>query len=201
MNHPEALLVPASMLIDYWLTVAGSRLADATYSTHFKRQHYELNPIWQKAIARQKWFNGRHLALTVIAGCASFLIGELLAPHDPLAAWFFGCVLGTFGLVIGRHLSNLALFAYLRRHPEQITGVVTMSHELVLWLSIFQMAPMVLTLLLISIVAPTPQTNGAIMGVCILSAMHLLWLRRHRHANKALPLIASNPHGGPRVGI
>jgi hypothetical protein len=108
-------------------------------------------------------------------------------------------VLGTFGLVIGRHLSNLALFAYVRRHPGQITGVVTMSHELILWLSIFQLAPIALTLLLISIVAPTPQTNGAITGICILSAIHLLWLRRHRRINKSQPLNATSPHGGPRV--
>jgi hypothetical protein len=201
MNHPEALLVPASMLTDYWLTVAGARLADSAYSAHFKRQHYELNPIWQKAIARKKWFNGRHLALTTIAGGASVLLGELLAPRDPIAAWFFGCVLGTFGLIIGRHLSNLALFAYVRRHPEQIVGVVTMSHELVLWLSIFQLAPVILTLLLISIVAPSPQTSGAIMGVCILSAIHLLWLRRHRRVSKNLPLNATNPQGGPQVGV
>ena len=201
MNHPESLLVPASMLVDYWLTVAGARLADGGYSAHFKKQHYELNPLWQKAIARQKYFNGRHLALTVIAGCACFLLGEMLAPRDPIAAWFFGCVLGTFGLVIGRHLSNLALFAYVRRHPEQIIGVVTMRHELILWLSVFQLAPVVLTLLLISIVAPTPQTNGAITGICILAAIHLLWLRRHRRVNKSLLLNASSPHDGPRVGM
>ena len=201
MNHPEALLVPALMLVDYWLTVAGARLADGAYSAHFKKQHYELNPLWQKAIARRKWFNSRHLALTTIAGCASFLLGEMLAPRNPTASWFFGAVLGTFGLVIGRHLSNLALFAYVRRHPEQITGVVTMSHELVLWLSIFQLAPIALTLLLISIVAPTPQTNGAITGICILFAIHLLWLWRHHRVNKSLPLNASSPHGGPGVGV
>jgi hypothetical protein len=182
MNHPEALLVPVSMLIDYWLTVAGVRLASAGYSAHFKKQHYELNPIWQKAIAQGNWFNGRHLALTAIVGCVCTMLSETLAPRDPIAAWFFGCVLGTFGLIIGRHLSNIALFAYVRRHPEQITGIVTMSHELILWLSVFQLAPVALTLLLISVVAPTPQTSGAIFGVCVLSALHLLWLRRHRRA-------------------
>jgi uncharacterized membrane protein YeaQ/YmgE (transglycosylase-associated protein family) len=195
MNHPEALLVPASMLIDYWLTVAGARLGSAGYSAHFKKQHYELNPIWQKAIAQQKWFNGRHLALTAIVGGVCIMLGETLAPRDQTAAWFFGCVLGTFGLIIGRHLSNLATFSYVRRHPEQITGIVTMSHELLLWLSVFQLAPVALTLLLISIVAPSPQTSGAIVGVCALSAVHLLWLRHHRRVSKAVPLNSSNTDG------
>jgi hypothetical protein len=194
MNHPEALLVPASMLIDYGLTVAGLRLS-AEYSAHFQKPHYELNPIWQKAIAQRKWFNARHLALTGIAGCACLLLGELLGPHDPFAAGFFGCVLGIFGLIIGRHLSNIALFTYVRRHPDQITGMVTMSHELILWLSIFQFVPVVLTLLLISIVAPTPQTSGAIVGIGLLAAVHLLWLRRHRRVIKAVALSAADADG------
>lgn len=57
-----------------------------------------------------------------------------------------------------------------------------MSHALILWLSIFQLTPVVLTLLAVSIVAPTPQTNGAIFGVFALAAMHLLWLRHQRRS-------------------
>lgn len=79
----------------------------------------------------------------------------------------------------------------MRRHPEQITGMVTMSHELILLISLFQLAPVALTLLLVSIVAPTPQTSGAIFGVFTLSAAHLLWLRHHRRSTKTVALSPS----------
>jgi hypothetical protein len=188
VNHPESLLVPALMLTDYWLTVAGARLRDSGYASHFKTPSYELNPLWQKTIAGKRWLNGKHLALTVIVGTACVLLGEI--PNQRISDVFFGFALAVFGLVNGRHLSNLALFAYVRRRPQTLSGSVTMSHELVLWLSLFQLAPVMLTLLLLWIIIPTPQVMGAVAGVAALSVVHLMWMRRYRR--RGLPLTAPN---------
>ena len=184
VNHPESLLVPALMLADYWLTVAGARLRDSGYAAHFKTPSYELNPLWQKTIAGKRWLNGKHLALTAIVGTACVLLSEI--PNQRISDVFFGFALAVLGLVNGRHLSNLALFAYVRRRPHTLSGTVTMSHELVLWLSLFQLAPIMLTLMFLWIIVPTPQVMGAVAGVAALSLVHLMWILRYRRRGSLL---------------
>src|ERR1700752_3744988 len=66
MRHPGFLLLPLLMLSDYLLTIAGARLRLETYERHFRTEHYELNPIWQQAVAKLRWFNPRHLLLTIV---------------------------------------------------------------------------------------------------------------------------------------
>src|SRR5262245_6019846 len=61
MLHPEVLLVPVLMVLDYYLTLYGAHLAEQSYRRHFKTEHYELNPIWQRAVARRRWINLWHL--------------------------------------------------------------------------------------------------------------------------------------------
>ena len=127
MNHPESLLVPVLMLSDYLLTVAGARLRATAYSDHFKTPSYELNPIWKEAIAKLRWFNWRHFALTVILGVLTIGVGESNALSNALAAFFFACILAMLGVVNGRHLGNIAMRLgrdKLRWDPrtEQIIG-------------------------------------------------------------------------------
>ena len=184
VNHPESLLVPLLMLTDYWLTVAGAGMRDSGYSTHFKTPTYELNPVWQKTIAAKRWFSARHLALTGVVGTACVLLSVI--PNQRISDVFFGFALAVFGLLNGRHLSNLAIFAYVCRHPATLSGTVTMSHELVLWLSLFQLAPVMLMLMLIWVIAPIPQVTGAFVGVAALSLVHLLWIRRYRRGGKSV---------------
>jgi len=192
VNHPESLLVPLLMLTDYWLTVAGARMHESSgYATHFKTPTYELNPVWQKTIAAKAWFNARHFTLTVIVGAACLLLSVI--PNQHISDVFFGFALAVFGLLNGRHLSNLVLFTYVRRHPETLSGSVTMSHELVLWLSLFQLAPVMMMLILIWITAPIPQVTGAFAGIAALFLVHLVWIRRYRL--KGLPVSAP---GAPR---
>src|SRR3954471_18182323 len=64
VRHPEFLLVPVLMISDYLLTIAGARLRADVYGRHFRTQHYELNPAWQSAVAKLRWFNPRHLLIT-----------------------------------------------------------------------------------------------------------------------------------------
>jgi RsiW-degrading membrane proteinase PrsW (M82 family) len=136
--------------------LGAAELRDSGYAAHFNIPRYELNPVWQKTIARKRWLNGKHLALTVIVGTACVLLSEI--PHQRISDVFFGFALAVLGLVNGRHLSNLAVFAYVRRRPHTLSGTVTMSHELVLWLSLFQLAPVMLTLMLLWIInAARPQ--------------------------------------------
>jgi len=110
MNYPEIFLLPVLMFADYFLTVAGNIQRDKKYSEHFKVEHYELNPIWQKSIAEKKWFNVRHILLTIsvtaiLAGLLEF--GDL---PDGLVQVISGAWVVLFSIVIGRHLSNILIF-------------------------------------------------------------------------------------------
>src|SRR5207302_3204738 len=75
VKHPEVLLLPVLMFVDYFMTVLGAVQRDKKYSHHFKVRHYELNPIWQTAIAQRKWFNVRHAVMVLVV--SAILIGGL----------------------------------------------------------------------------------------------------------------------------
>lgn len=190
MKHPVLLLIPALMISDYLLTVAGARLRTAAFGNHFKTQHYELNPLWQNAIARLRWFNLRHLALTLLVTGALIIIWEWSDPDDPLLPYFIGFLIGAQGTIIGRHLGNLAAFAYVKRHLGEIGGTVTMSHGLALWLSTFQLYAVLLPLALLAAYSPQQEVLGAVAGVVALILVHMIWIARHR---RKLRLLQQSP--------
>ncbi|HEY0231034.1 MAG TPA: hypothetical protein VGC55_07270 [Dokdonella sp.] len=200
MNHPEVLLIPVLMLSDYLLTVAGARAREGVYADHFQTQHYELNPVWQAAIARKRWFNPRHLVLTFIIAAVFYGVGEYLMPDDdPAFAAIMGALLVLFGVVNGRHLANLATFAWIRRHPDQLSGRIAMAHELVLWLSTFQLLGLLLPLALLALFAPTPAILGGLGGIAILLSTHIGWLRRWRQRQRREAAAASASQATPQV--
>jgi hypothetical protein len=169
------------MLSDYILTVAGARSRRNVYASHFKTPTYELNPLWQETIAKLRWFNGRHFVLTVVVSAIVIGCGEsTVLPDDTWVAFFFGLLFGAEGMILGRHLGNLATFAYLRRHPEQISGEVTLTHELTLLVTLFQYTAVLVPLALLLIPSPTPGVAGALAGVTGVMLTHAIWLWRHR---------------------
>jgi hypothetical protein len=178
LKHPEFLLVPVLMFSDYVLTIAGARLRDSGYASHFRTPHYEMNPLWQRTVARMRWLNPRHLVLTFFLTSIFFAIGAILPPDDPSLPFLFGFVLGVFGMINGRHLGNLATFARIKRHPGEITGAVTIDHEFALRRSMFQLFATLLPLLLLAVFVPQPLTFGACAGVAMMVLVHFIWIGR-----------------------
>lgn len=180
MKHPELFLVPALMLADYYLTLAGAALKDRKYGEHFKTRHYELNPVWQKQVAQLKWFNPRHLLVTALVAALLALVAESGTLPGWLVTGLLGCLLVLFGAVIGRHLSNILTFSYMIRKPDGISGQVTMSHGLLLALSLHQTLIVFLPVALIALFAPGPFTVGALFGGLLHVMIHLVWISKHR---------------------
>lgn len=180
MKHPEIVLLPILMFTDYFLTVLGATWRQGKYGRHFKTEHYEMNPVWQKHIREKRWFAPRHIALTMLV--SGILAGFLEFGNAPesLAQAVLGFAFVVFGTVIGRHLSNLLTFRRLARTPREITGQVTMSHALALSISMYQYLVVVVPLALISIFSPTPFVLGGLAGAVLVFLMHLGWLRRHQ---------------------
>ena len=167
------------MISDYLLTVAGARLRGGAYSNHFTNEHYELNPLWQNAIAQLRWFNLRHLAVTLLVFLILIGMWEILQPNDPMLDYFVGFFIGVQGTINGRHLGNLATFMYIKRHPAQIMGNVRMDYVLTLWLSVFQFCAVLVPLSLIAAYFPRPILIGSVVGVITLILVHLIWIARY----------------------
>ncbi len=187
MRHPEFLLIPVLMFSDYLLTIAGARLRLDGYSAHFKTRHYELNPVWQRAVTQLRWFNPRHVLLTIALSGILIACAEIMRANDPLVPCLAGFLIGILGTVNGRHLGNLATFLYARRHRDALSGTITLSHDFVLFISTFQMAALLVPALLLALYRPEPAVLGFLAGVVALIAIHLIWIARHRGNAPAAP--------------
>lgn len=184
MKHPEFLLLPVAMIADYLLTIACARLREGGHAEHFKTAHFELNPIWQNVVAKKRWFNARHLVLTLVLSSILIACVEGLPRDMQLVQFLAGAMIGVQGAVIGRHFSNLATFLYVRRHPDSLAGTVTLQHELVLWISLFQLGSLLVVSAVIAIYVPHPAVLGVFAGIAALVLIHLIWIVRFRRVAK-----------------
>jgi hypothetical protein len=175
------------MLTDYFLTVFGAVQKEKKHSQHFKAQHYELNPVWQKAISRKKWINPRHLLLTVLITIVLSVALERSEFPDFFAEGILGCLFVFFAAVIGRHVSNILIFRRLAQGLSEISGQVTMTHSLSLSISTYQYLVVALPVFVIAFFNPTPFVFGGVAGVVLLFAVHGLWILRHKRETTRLP--------------
>ena len=180
MRHPEVLLAPLLMVFDYYLTLLGAYLAEHFYRRHFKTAHYELNPFWQNAVVRRQWINLRHLAGVVLVGSLLVLLTYVLELDDVFLNPLLGFVLTCYGLMLGRHLSNVLMFVHLARSPDDVTGEIHLSHNFVLSLSIYQLLAAGVPIGLIAIFSPSGFVFGALAAVVALALVNTLWRARAR---------------------
>lgn len=182
MHHPALLFVPVLLISDHLLTVAGARMRDRGYSQHIRTEHYELNPAWQKEIARKRWLNPRHLFLVAVIAVLLYGVGEFLIPgDDPAIDFMCGLLFGAFGAINGRHLANLATFMRLQRYSaNDLDGQITFSHEYALRTSLYQFLQVLMPLALLCLLAPTPILLGGATGVALLMLLHAIWIARWR---------------------
>jgi len=185
MKHPEIIILPILMFLDYFLTVLGAIQKEKKYSEHFKAQHYELNPIWQKQIAQKRWFNPRHIFLTISIS----IVFACLIEFGDMSSFFiqglFGCLFVSFGMLIGRHLSNIMIFRYLAKRPQDVSGEVTMTHSLLLFTSAYQYLVVLIPIIFIAAFTPSPFVFGGLVGTILMIIVHIGWILRYKKQIKA----------------
>jgi len=189
-------IVPAFMLTDYFLTLIGVKQRGKKYGEHFASEHYEMNPLWQKPVAQKKWFNPKHILLATLATLLLVLLMEPSDTPEPLAQGVLGGFLVFFGSLIGRHLCNLLTFRHINRKPNEISGQVTMTHTLVLSLSLYQYIVVLVPMALVAAFSPTPFVIGGLCGVAILLAVHLLWIRKYKKGKRSLDAAQAGEDAG-----
>ena len=180
MKHPELLLVPTFMLTDYFLTLAGAIQMEKKYGDHFKTEHYELNPLWQKNVAHKKWFNPKHLLLTTFVTLILLFMTEYVEMSENFVKGALGCLIVFLGMVIGRHFCNLMIFSYMINRPDEISGCVTMTHDLVLRISLYQYSVVIVPLSLIAFFSPNPFVIGAMLAGVLMIMTHIEWISKRR---------------------
>ncbi|MCC6489341.1 MAG: hypothetical protein IT364_17705 [Candidatus Hydrogenedentes bacterium] len=191
MRHPELLLLPVFMLLDYYLTIIGAALNEKGYAKYIAMQHYEMNPAWQKQIAQKKWFNPRHLSLTLLFSLIFVLLVEVVLPDPPFAPldslltpFLMGFLLVLFASVLGRHVSNILVFRSVLRDPGGISGHVDIEHGLMLSWSLYQYFAVLLPLALVAAFVPHPFVLGGLTGALSLILTHYKWLRKQQKRAK-----------------
>jgi hypothetical protein len=175
MNHLIILAVPVLMLSDYLLTILGAKASLGVYRQHFISPHYEINPLWQKSVQQLKWFSPLHFILA--CAVTGFLLLLVQIPDFPseVLDFFVGVIIGAYGPVLGRHLTNLLLFRSLNRNPAEIEGQVRFTQKLMVKISLFNCLGLVPLLGLIAVLAPQPVTIGVVVGVLGIILAHLIW--------------------------
>ncbi len=182
MKHPEIFLLPVFMLADYFLTIYSAVLLDRRYRDFFKINQYELNPLWQKAVASKAWFNPKHLGITALATAYFVLLFETGLLSASTIQGFIGCVFIIYAIVIQRHITNILLAQWIIQNPDDFSGSVTMSHRYSLYASLFQGVGTLLLIILLVIFSPTPFIVGSLIGAGLFVFIHFIWIARHKHA-------------------
>jgi hypothetical protein len=108
------------------------------------------------------------------------LLTDVLELDDVFFNALLGFVLTCYGLVLGRHLSNVMTFVHLARCPADVTGEIHLSHNLVLSLSIYQLLVAGFPIGFIAIFSPSDFVFGALAAVVALAFVNTLWLARAR---------------------
>lgn len=184
MNHPEVFIIPVLMLSDYFLTVCGAVLSEKKYRQHFQFENYELNPLWQKDMARKRWFNPKHLTIVAIVLGFCFVWSNAWTDDDIVSEGLFGYLTILFTSVIGTHVGNILTFRYINRHSESVFGEIKMNHPLMLHISLFRLIGLLLVLTAVAIFSPTPFILGGLCSLIMLSIVKLFWIAKANAAER-----------------
>ena len=186
MKHPESFILLVLVLADHFLTLIGETQRVKKYSEHFTIEHYELNPAWQESVAQKKWFDPKHILLTITIIVLLMLVVESSYMPELFAQGLLGALLVCFGSVVGRHLGNLLTFRHINRTPNEVSGQVSMTHALLLSLSLYQLSGVLVPVALVAALSPTPFAIGGVFGVVLLLIVHLQWIRKYRGVRKLI---------------
>ncbi len=178
MKHPEILLLPIMMFADYFLTILGAIKIEQGYSKHFKTEHYELNPQWQQDVKQIKWFNVKHITVTILVTISIVYIFESFDLPYELIKGFIGCILVLYAMITGRHITNLLIFLYVNRNPGHISGEVNMTHQFVLYLSLFQTVMVLVPIVLLAIFSNSYFAYGGAVGIGLFLVINYQWIRK-----------------------
>jgi hypothetical protein len=182
MKHPEIIVIPVLMLMDYFLTLVSARMAEKKYRLHFKFPEYELNPLFQKSVRDRRWLNLRYLALFALAVALLISLEPRGGEREDLFQFLAGAMLVVFGSAVGRHLGNLMLLRYLATHPDDVSGQVVLSQTFQLVTSESSLWALLVPLVFIAFFTRQWYAIGGLVGIIFFMGVHEIWKLRAKRS-------------------
>ncbi len=168
------------MLLDYYLTIYGSILREKKFSQYIKVEQYELNPLWQRDVNRKSVINPRHLIGVAFVTFLLYILTDYLDVNPTIFKILFGFAVVIYGMIIGRHISNILTFYHILARPDNVSGKITFSHEYVLCTSLYQYLVAFIPLVILTVFLHSPFLIGGTLGAFGFLLTHFLWLRRYK---------------------
>lgn len=136
--------------------------------------------MWQSSVANMRWLNPRHLiGVALVTGFVLVPVECLDWPPDVVAFLLGVLVMGSAVLVSG-HIANILIFRYALRHPTELSGQVRIGYEMSLKTVQYRVLAVLLPLLLVTVLAPSPFLIGSTISVLMLMLAPSRWLRKYR---------------------
>jgi len=167
------------MISDYYLTILGNKYRKIEYKKHYKTKTYELNPTWVNDIEKSKWFNPKHLIIVVLISLYSIFLSQF--EDVRFFNFFLGFIYTLYGSINGRHISNILIFRYLIKKPDDISGEINLTHILVLKSSQYQTIILTFPLLFLTILSPSAFMIGGLLSCVLLFIIHSVWIKKYKN--------------------
>lgn len=179
------LVIPLFMMADYYLTLLGEKISKE-YREHFVMKEYEVNPLWQKDVSRLKWFNPKQLLLVVVFTAIFYFFIQYLYDRDYTLMWLLmGMITAPYVIILGRHISNLLLFSYIRKNPAILEGKLSISYQYILVTSRIMVVPGIFMFIVVYAFTQEIFVLGGIIGSVLLYCVHYMWALKARKLNKS----------------
>ena len=89
-----------------------------------------------------------------------------------------GMITAPYTIVLGRHLSNLLLFIYIRKNPATLEGKVIIPSTYMLVTSRIMVVPGIFMYIVIYAFTQHTFVLGGVIGSLILYFVHFIWARK-----------------------
>lgn len=163
------------MILDYFLTLVGAKLIKESYGKYIVTESYELNPLWQKAINKGRWFNLRQVILSMIITLGFYYLTEYSYISDWLVESLLGFIVMLNSMIIGRHFGNVMTFLYLKKNPGMMDGQIVMQKKVSVKTSQYQLFQVIMPVGAICLFNSSPFAWGGFSGLILFFIIHYIW--------------------------
>jgi hypothetical protein len=116
---------------DYAFTIIGAKLYQGGANRYYTfEMGYELNPVFQKDIAKLRYFSPRFVLFLITTSILILIIWRLSRPFPQLFIFLIGALILAEVSIHTRHMRNIALFRFVKQEGA-VGGHISYSR----WLS------------------------------------------------------------------
>ncbi len=174
MNPNLLYLLPILMLASYYLAILQYKKRKEIYSQYYDFDTISLlNPSTAEQINKGRISKGYLVRIIIL----TILVAFIATTFDPTSLFektalefLIGLGFIIYAVTIARLVGNLALYHYLAKNPNQISGKIHLKTSLVMFQSIMEFSAFLVVIAMWVILSPSVFAYGALTGMIILTA-------------------------------